>query len=388
MFIKKRNFSMNKILNKIPKPILQYGWIIILILVLSVFAFRPLRVLTLQARAGELIETVVEDHASGFDHYFICQIPAFVDLPAADERLIKAVALLQRAHSIRPETPQTNLLLGQSACLQGNFLQAVEALETFSRTRPDNPLGNLEAAFAYISLSLLSEDLTKAEQEMKELHAKQILNDLGVEITYPVSQGNTAFEKHAYRNKLFYRIAWYWYRTGNILGPLSERNAFRLALLDVINRHEIPLREQFRDIDILVLEEMLNIAPASFFRISNGQPVDLYNDGGAAIYYVNSDVGGAFVQVKKDGQYCLSVAALDRPPETTKIEMAHNLNQLLMLDLPNGDNTWQTFETELYLEEGYHLISFRLTNDSYQETEDGGIDRNGYVGEVVIKRCD
>jgi hypothetical protein len=292
------------------------------------------------------------------------------------------VALLLTAKTIDPENPHTYLLLGRAACLQENYYLAYNAFDDFNQARPDNPLGRLEAAFAYISATHGKEDLSPTVREAIENLARQQLGQLAIEDHFFPDEADKAYENDAYD------LAWYWYRVGEIRGVLSEEQATRLALLSAVVEPSQSMQAPFDAHEVFVLNDSLRIAPEDFFRLADGQPVAVrtFDEKTAAAYFSNNDPGGVFIQVETGGQYCLSIEALDRPPEITAIAMTLNLEEVRLIELTRGDDTWSRYLTQLPLEEGLHLLGFRLTNDLYISAE--GIDRNGYVGEVVITQCE
>lgn len=172
---------MKALLKSIPKPVLWIGLLVIIILVLGTLAFNPLRVLSLQARAGRLMENYIHENAAEFANHFTCQLPLLTQLPE-DQGLREAVLLLTTARSIRPQDPQTNLLLGRAYCLQGDFLSAIQAFNAFTQAKPDNPLGELERAFAHYSLAQVEEDLPEVERAAHLVESRRILEGLGLEL--------------------------------------------------------------------------------------------------------------------------------------------------------------------------------------------------------------
>ncbi len=171
---------MKSLLKSIPKPILWISFAVIFILLLGTLAFNPLRVLSLQARAGRLIDAYIQEYAPEHLNKFTCQLPLLTQLPE-DQRLNEAVTLLETARGIRPDDPQTNLLLGQAFCLQGDYFRAIVAFKTFTQSRPDNPLGELEMAFAHQALAQSENEISEIERTAHEAESRRILEELGLE---------------------------------------------------------------------------------------------------------------------------------------------------------------------------------------------------------------
>jgi tetratricopeptide (TPR) repeat protein len=347
--------------------------------VIGSIAWSPIRVLSLQSQAGELIETYYQAHVGQYDNHFICQIPALRSLPT-DESLQIAVESLENARRFRPQDAHTDVLLGRAYCLMGEFLLAAEAFEEFNRKRPNNPLGKLEAGFAYFLHAITTKNISETERQSHVNLSRQYLEAQGLSVANCREYGDVAF------GKLNFSEAWFWYRLAGIFQPLSEISAFKTAYLDIAYGQNHPYDILPETHLILDKESPLLIEPSSFIRFSNDEPVKAQMVIGemAGVYFTNADKGVLAFQVENQGQYCLSVKALDRPPEPTNIELTLNLERILLIKLPNGDDVWKDFDTELYMDEGLHVLGLRLTNDQYIE---GEVDRNGHVGEIIIQAC-
>jgi len=365
----------------IPKSILVVCLITALLVVVGVITWKPLRVLNLQARGGEKIEDYIQTYAPDFENYFACQIPAFIDLPE-DQGLTEAVSLLEKAQALQPENAQTHLLLGRAYCLQKDYESAVEAFESYSKGRPDNPLGDLETAFAHFTLAVKDNDLTETDKNAHEIQSRLILEEEGYSGDYFLEEGNSAFNRWINPD---YRAAWYLYKLSEIFRLSPTEIAFKTAIMDVAFKDETSFLEFIEEEQIVKLEDKNNILPSSFFRLEDGSPVNTREFKGqmAGMYYRNRDPGVTILEVLDSGSYCLFIKAFDTPPEPTIIELTIDFKPLTMIEMQNGDETWRSYEIETYLEEGLHLLGIRLTNDGNVN----GIDRNGSVGEILIESC-
>jgi len=361
----------------IPKSILLVCLIIVLLVIVGVVAWKPLGVLNLQAHAGGKIEGYIQTYASEYKNYFACQIPAFIDLPD-DEGLTEAVSLLEKAQVLQPENAQTHLLLGKAYCIRGDYEAAIDAFEAFSQGRPGNPLGDLERAFAHFTMTLANKKLSDDEESYHQSQSKKILESQGYSSEYFIEEGNAAYLGAA-------PAAWYWYHIAELFQSLPQVTTFRAAILDLVFKEETTFLEFVDQEQIIILEKKNNIPPSSFFRLSDGSPVDTGEIKGqlAGMYYRNTDPGVSIIEVLDSGSYCISIQALDSPPEPTLIELTLDFDPLTIIELQNGDETWGSFETEAYLQEGFHLLGIRLTNDGNVN----GVDRNGVVGEIAIESC-
>lgn len=217
--------SLRKFINKLPRSILRIGLPLVLLLILVILAWNPIRVMNLQARTGNLIDAYIENYANPYRNFFTCQIPALTALPE-DEGLKEALVLLNKAEHIRPKSSQTYLFMGKVYCLKGEFTEAITAFNTYSTFRQGNPLGELESAFAHYTATLVSNDMPDAEREMHQTTSRRILEAQGYSYEYFLDEGNAAFDRDAHA------AAWYWYHLASLFQPLQEEAVQRVDFLD------------------------------------------------------------------------------------------------------------------------------------------------------------
>lgn len=206
------------------KPSAKIGAIALAIIITSALAWNPLRVLNLQARAGRRIDAYINAHAEALSHYLACQMPLLKDLPA-DAGLSEAADLLQKARAYRPFQAHTDYLLGRAYCLEGDYYRAIDALSAFAQARPENPKGQLEAAYAHLTLAEKDGTLHEADRAFHRAQTVQLLADQGYAFDYFLIQGRTAFKAEAYPT------AWLHYRVAALFQPLPSDAAEQLALL-------------------------------------------------------------------------------------------------------------------------------------------------------------
>ena len=121
---------MKALLKSIPRPVIIAGSLFVLLVLIALVFWTPVRVLNLQARAGGKIEGYRRDYAGPYENFLTCQIPALADLPP-DQNLEQAVSLLEKAVRITPAKPSNPPVAGQGALLAGRFRQRRRCLQCF-----------------------------------------------------------------------------------------------------------------------------------------------------------------------------------------------------------------------------------------------------------------
>jgi len=216
---------MNSLKRFFSTPYAKISAVLIALLILGIVAWQPIRVLNLQARAGKIRDAYIQDHAPSYESFLTCQTRLLKTTPD-DERLIEGIGFLEKARDFTSFNAHTNYLLGQLYCLNGDFYQAIDAFETFSTLRPENPLGALETAFAHLGIAFTSEDLRDID---RDLHKNQCVQDLqrqGYTFEYFLTEGDAAFEQEAYS------AAYLWYRIAGMIQPLPDEAASKLSILE------------------------------------------------------------------------------------------------------------------------------------------------------------
>jgi len=206
------------------KPIAKIVALIAAVIIIAALAWRPVQVLNLQARAGSRIDAYIETHAEPASHFLACQMPLLMDLPE-DGGLAEAVDLLDKAWDYEPFQAHTAYLLGRAYCLEGEYLQAIEAFSAYTESHPENPKGAIEAAYAHLSLAETDRGLSEAERGFHQDQAIQLLTDAGYGSDYFLAQGQRAFEDESYPT------AWLLYRTAALFEPLPANAAIQFKLL-------------------------------------------------------------------------------------------------------------------------------------------------------------
>jgi tetratricopeptide (TPR) repeat protein len=352
----------------LPKKILRPLLLAALILAVVLILFLPtLRVLRLQSQAGALLEDVRQTAAGEYPEQFWCLLPLLTGL-VEDPRLAEAADLLAQAVEINPSHPHTYFLLGRTHCLAGNFTAALTALTQYTHTRPDNPLGELELAFAaYAGNTFFPNDPTPFLTTFRE-----VIGQVAVTGEDFYLQADQAFRIEDYPS------AWLWYRIGEQLEPITGSRAFRKDLLDAVYTGVFsPSIQAAVEVIPLSTEAPVTILPSAFFRLSSGHEIFVEHQSGNQIgrFSQNTDDGGVFIKVPHSGIFRLTIYAIDQPPAPTLVGITINLRTIETLELTEGDGSLQSFSVNIKLESGYHLLGIKLENDDIIVD----LDRNAYI---------
>jgi tetratricopeptide (TPR) repeat protein len=113
------------------------------------------------------------------------------DHPELDE----AIAHLEQA----TRYTQALRLLGRAHAARGDLLSSIEALERFTAQRPENPMGHLELAAAYV----------RADQRLQGMYSVDLLEALpGVQVRAPDLPGVTPYQPEGWHSEYAYPTAY------------------------------------------------------------------------------------------------------------------------------------------------------------------------------------
>ena len=243
-------------------------------------------------------------------------------------------------------------------------------------------MGSLEAAFAHFTWTLTVSDLSDVEILTHERDARALLEGLGFYGDYFFQEGDEAYNRYP---QPAYPVAWYWYRLSAIFQPLPEEVLYRVAILDIAFSGRKDAVNVINEEMIVPLGQRLILEPTQLLRFTDGTPVTVNEIDGkkAGMFYGRRDIGGVLLDVREETAYCITINALDRPPEPTHLEITLDLNELMLVELTEGDDKWKTFTQEVQLNPGLRLLGIRLANDAIVS----GLDRNGHVGEIILQEC-
>ena len=110
------------------------------------------------------------------------------------QALQEAITHLQQAGSLS----HTWRLLGRAWLAQGNVLRSVEAMEQFAASRPEDPIGHLELAAAYVL----------ADQRLREMEYVNLLDALqDAIVSTPGRGGETSYQTEGWEDEYMYPTA-------------------------------------------------------------------------------------------------------------------------------------------------------------------------------------
>jgi tetratricopeptide (TPR) repeat protein len=379
--MKNNPFVFNKLRDRFQAHLVRN--LVILLVGLTVVGLGIPQALSLhdQSRAGKLLEDYIQREASDYQGQFACLIPFLADLPASDGEVMQAIDLLHRAVQLTPNQAHVAYLLGKANCLAQDYESAIKTFDGYISSRPDDPLGLMEQAFAYFSQAQTFNE-TQADEYAR-------LMDLSRATLKVAGIGDWTLTQHADKNyeNLDYDFAYILYALAGDISGINDSRQFRFMLLkiayedgqnniaDVINKYEfIPLNNE------------MTIFPESFLNILDGEKTltSMINGEEYLVLPGNKNARGILLNVDQSNAYYLDISVLDQVPEPTEIELSLNLEPLMIITLKEGNKEIFHFSSTVNLKEGLNLISFRLINDEIVN----GIDRNGYIGEINITRCD
>lgn len=365
---------------KTPKIKRGWLWLSVGVLAFAVLVAPVIRGYSLQSRAGKLIRGYVDDLEASTTNpirgNFYCLLPSFSEMPKSAE-LDHAIELLMAASHRFPENSHINLLLGQAYCLKQDYSQAIDALDGFLTQRPDNQLAKAESGFAYVALAQSMSDPQSAQTY--RLKSLQSLLEAGFSNDTFTNLGDMSFKQEKYQDALF------WYEMSDSFSGLQDTGLFRFALLQLVFHGHSPHADQIKEGMILELAGDLTVEPSDLFVLSTGASVEMKNEVEQTIgvLYFNSQDAGILLNVSEASKFCISVQALDKPPAPTQIGVDMDFENLSILELEDGDGKWVQFDFDVFLDQGIHILSVKLMNDSIE----GGIDRNAYFGSMTIELC-
>jgi len=372
---------ISRIKSLIKKKPIRWIFIVLIFLVLVGLAIPQLITLTCQTRAGSLLDGINQQGINDDKDRFACLLPILFDLQDDNEADIeKAIELLETSLKITPKYAHTYFLMGQAFCMKGEFESAIEYFDLFNQRRSSNPLGLMEKGFAYFSWA---ESLDQNQEDKKASYINSAilsLEEAGIRGALLKGHGDIAF------NEGDYRTAWVYFRLSDAFNLMPDVYHFRMGVFDLVITDQTEEWDFLDEELILTLQDSLNIPPSAFFRLDDGALVYTRKVKGeeAGMFYRNKDPGGILIWAEDSGDYIMTVKALDHPPATTRIQVSLDLDPLLLIELPNGDENWIGFSEKITLEQGYHLLHIRLVNDDKVK----GIDRNAYVGVFKLTLCE
>jgi tetratricopeptide (TPR) repeat protein len=152
------------------------------------------------------LEDYIQREASDYQGQFACLIPFLADLPASDGEVMQAIDLLHRAVQLTPNQAHVAYLLGKANCLAQDYESAIKTFDGYISSRPDDPLGLMEQAFAYFSQAQTFDE-TQADEYARLMDlSRATLKVAGIGEWTLTQHADIAYEDGNYQT------AWVWYQ--------------------------------------------------------------------------------------------------------------------------------------------------------------------------------
>lgn len=363
-------------------------WLVVaaMLLVLVIGLGPRLLGLIYQVRGGLLLNQVAgavpEDQAEPF---------ACMQVPLSDAtlsgRLEQALIYLQKAVEFDPGLAQVYLLLGRSQCLAGDYKAAIDSFGQYTRMRPQNPLGYIEAGIAYSAFcSSLAPaykvgiySLACGEAAYRQMVIEQF-TAANLSFHHLYDEGQNAFSMQEFQESV------QWFRLySNVVDELNPSEEFIYSVADILTGQQ-PQTTQAVQIWAVPTPEDQLIIPGLDLQWTRpgetlGRPLSAYPGGDAdrgVMWWNGSAI--AVVDILVSGDYQIGVQIQNTPPAPVEVQLECDFESQLKITLEQEDQTWQVYEKACNLEQGLHIIGIRFLNDSVVD----GVNRNAVIGWIQV----
>ncbi len=129
--------------------------------------------------------------------------------------ILHAVEILQEAHRMRPDHPETAINLSGAYILSKKFREAVNLLEMLSESESDNEMVWINLGAAYLGNPVLATDKNQ-RQAIKAFKRALDLNPIAPNVAYNIAL--------IYKDRKDTEIATYWFRQALKANP-SDKDA-------------------------------------------------------------------------------------------------------------------------------------------------------------------
>ncbi|MBG0784871.1 MAG: tetratricopeptide repeat protein [Anaerolineaceae bacterium] len=336
-----------------------------------------------QSRAGKLLEDYIQREAGDYQGQFACLIPFLADLPASDGEVVQAIDLLHRAVQLTPKQAHVAYLLGKANCLAQDYESAIKTFDGYISSRPDDPLGLMEQAFAYFSLAQTLDETQVDEYARLMDLSRATLKVAGIGEWTLTQHADIAYEDENYRT------AWVWYSLMSGHNNYSEAELFQEFISEVIAKqtdsiNELSIKNQY----LFNLDQELTLTPLNYFDVSDGAPIPLTNMYGqeSGVLYTSSNVLGVLFEVEEGAEgedYCFQIKLFDNFPPPTLLTIFIDEDILGQVELREGDLSWKIISESTTLKSGIHLLRIKFLNDF----SENGNDRNAYIAGITLSQC-
>lgn len=353
--------------------------ILAVLIILGIWITPRILALYYELKGGQLMDLALSSEDFVIQEAIACSLIAVED-ESAQTMATQAISHLQTALSYNPNLDQANLLLGRAYCLTGQPVKAVQAYLTYTRLRPENPLGHLELGLAYEAACRQKEDGSINNGSKGDSYTlcqdlqvqDQILEEwkkAGITPNQFIAEGKKAFAGQQYENAV------HWFQRAAIFGEwIPSPVLFQWSVAAIITGHPIPDMTQESEITIYSLNsEETQIEGENLqwvledpngnlsygdklIKIPGGEPsVGIMWWAGKAI---------AFVEVPEEKIYRIYIRTKDTPPGPIKLQVEKDFTPIDKFVMDKGDMNWQEMETATILSPGVHLIGINFLEDN------------------------
>ncbi len=311
----------------------------------------------------------------------------------ATSLLENARKALENAIHYNPRLSQAFLLLGRVYCLLGEREEAVKSFTTYTRLRPENPLGFIELGSAYAASCLnkdhyssINDQFCNQSDVVSEFW--QAWQSAGINSAQFPNYAEIAFENQNFKDaELYFKYAFEfglnrqdeasfpelfkWAITAVISGRLVSQ-----ALDDVLPVFHL---DGPQEIPATKLRWALSI-PA--WNVEYGDNLTSHPSGqeiNGMMYWAGRAI--AFVKAEQAGNYRIIVRAQDMPPAPTILQLDLDLTPIGKIELTDGDGKYKEFTYITHLTAKTHLVGLNFVNDGVSK----GIDRNANLSWIRVE---
>ena len=145
----------------------------------------------------------------------------------------RAIDILQKSIRYNKNESQSYLLLGQAYCLLGQNEKAISAYQSYTKLRPQNPLGHLELGFAYEANCRASintgQTAASSGNSCMEPNQRELITTEWRRAGLPAVDFLTAGEES--RAAKQYEDAFLWYDRAELLAPENRDSIFYKGMI-------------------------------------------------------------------------------------------------------------------------------------------------------------
>jgi tetratricopeptide (TPR) repeat protein len=315
----------------------------------------------LLAQAGEVGETSQPSLA--------CSLSPVEDGQKQD-LIRQAVAEFERSIRSNPNSAHSQLQLGRSYCLLGKPTNAIEAYLSYTKLRPENPLGYLELGFAYEALCRKEGEVELDNCANEEIQTR-IINawqkaEIGADIF--IREANQAFSKKDFDN------AMRWFERSAVYEEgFSSADYLRWQIASTLSRHSAPNQKGSVKLIIHPITQTAQIEGEDFQwmreiidrNLSVGDRLIDHpsTDPNVGVMWWNGLVI-AGIDVHEEGTYTITIRGKGSGAGPLRLQLDRDYIPIDQFELSINNDNWEEFKTATVLKQGVHIIGIQLIEDN------------------------